>query len=540
MALRLIHLEDDPNDRALVADVLRANGIVCTVVAAASREAFEAALAEPPDLILADVNLPGFDGIAAQHIAAERWPDVPFVFVSGSIGEEFAVERLKSGATDYVLKQHLDKLPTAVRRAIRETDDRQQRARAEFDLQQLNAELQARVEDRTRALQKANELLDSARREADRANLAKSDFLSRMSHDLRTPLNAILGFAQMLQLDPLTNEQADSVSQIMRGGRHLLQLINEVLEIARIETGRLSVSPEPVPVAHAVRHAIELIQPLAAPRGITVRIGEMPDLNALADRQRLTQILLNLLSNAVKYNRASGCVDVSAREADGRVVIAVADTGAGIPAAKLGLLFIPFERLGAEASGIEGTGLGLAASKALAEAMNGTLTAESHVDVGTTFSLGLPACSPAAPRQEAAWHVPEQPADVTGLLLYVEDNVPNVTLMRKLLARRPGVELVVAETGEAALRAVEERRPDLVFLDLHLPDMTGDDVLHRLFENPATRTIPVAVLSADATLSGQRRVLASGARVFLTKPLDVAEVLRLVDDVLVTERNRRS
>src|SRR5687768_15208101 len=160
MALRLVHLEDDPNDRTLVADVLRGNGIVCTVASAASREAFEAALADPPDLILADMNLPGFDGVSAQQIAAARCPEVPFVFVSGSMGEEIAVERLKAGATDYVLKQHMDKLPSAVRRAVREADDRKQRARAECDLQQLNAELQARVEDRTRALQEANELLD--------------------------------------------------------------------------------------------------------------------------------------------------------------------------------------------------------------------------------------------------------------------------------------------------------------------------------------------------------------------------------------------
>ncbi len=533
MALRLVHLEDDPIDRELVADALRSDGIVCSVVSAFSRETFEAALAEPPDLILADFSMPGFDGITAQDIAAVRCPEVPFVFVSGSIGEERAVERLRCGATDYVIKGRLDRLPSAVRRAIRETEDRKQRARAEADLQLLNTELQSRVDDRTRQLKAANEALEHAWVEVDRASRAKSDFLSRMSHDLRTPLNAIMGFAQMLQLDTLTADQADSVSQILRGGQHLLDLINEVLDIARIEAGRLSVSPEPTAVTTAVSDAIELIQPLAAARGIDVGSVNLPDVYVLADRQRVNQILLNLLSNAVKYNKDGGTIRVAARrDHPARVAITVTDSGAGIPPQKLALLFTPFERLGAEQSEIEGTGLGLAVSKGLAEAMKGTLTVESVVDQGSTFILELPACDPLEAREREPRKPEDEPAHSTGTVLYVEDNFSNVLLMQRLLARRPGVRLVHTSSGEAAMGLVRACHPDLVLLDSHLPDISGEEVLRRIWEDPETRNLPVAIVSADAAPSRQRRLLASGAMAYLTKPFDVGDLLRLVDRVL--------
>jgi signal transduction histidine kinase len=243
MRVRLVHLEDDEGDRELVARTLRSEGIDCAVVEAECREDFERALDDPPDLILSDYSIPGFGGDEAQGVAQHRCPDVPFVFVSGSIGEERAVERLKNGATDYVLKDRLDKLGTAVKRALREAEDRRRRAAAEATLRQLNAQLEARVIERTRELLAANDELRRARHEADRENLAKSEFLSRMSHALRTPVNGIMGFAQLLDLDDLTPNQADGVRHILRGGEHLLSLINEVLDIARIDPGK----PLPAP-----------------------------------------------------------------------------------------------------------------------------------------------------------------------------------------------------------------------------------------------------------------------------------------------------
>jgi signal transduction histidine kinase len=239
---------------------------------------------------------------------------------------------------------------------------------------------------------RAEQAIEQAKREADRANRAKSDFLSKMSHELRTPLNAILGFGQLLQLDDLTPEQSESVDHMLRGGRHLLELINEVLDISRIESGNLSLSPEPVDLAEVVRDTVDLIRPLAAERGITIQAPapDDPTLAVQADRQRLKQVLLNLASNAVKYNRHAGTIRVAyQRTSGGRVRIAVQDTGPGLSADKLARLFSPFDRLGAEETEVEGTGMGLALSKGLVEAMGGDLTADSVEGRGTTFTVEL-------------------------------------------------------------------------------------------------------------------------------------------------------
>jgi PAS domain S-box-containing protein len=386
----------------------------------------------------------------------------------------------------------------------------------------------------------SEQALAAAKLEAERANRAKSEFLSRMSHDLRTPLNAILGFAQLLEMESLSAEQRESVRHILKGGAHLLGLINEILDIARIESGHLSLSPEPVAIGEIVRHVIELVRPLAAQRGIVFDddvVTVCGSRHLLADRQRLAQILLNLLSNAVKYNRKGGRVRLACEDVpDGRLRIKVSDTGAGIRPEKLTLLFQPFERLGAEQTGIEGTGLGLVLSRGLAEAMGGKLGVESEVDRGSTFWVELAladatdtrATIPAGERAEAS----SQDPGATGTVLYIEDNLSNRRLMERLLARRPGVRLVGAAQGQAGLDLARADRPDLILLDLHLPDMHGEEVLRRLWEDPNTRAIPVAVLSADATPMQATRLRAAGATTYLTKPLDVSEVLRLLDDTL--------
>jgi signal transduction histidine kinase len=537
--LRIVHLEDDPLDRELVAHALRGDGVDCLIVPAGTRAAFEAALAERPDVILSDMSLPDFDGISAQQVALRRWPQVPFLYVSGSMGEEAAIERLKAGATDYVLKHRLEKLATAVRRAVREADDRSHRVDAEQALRQLNAQLEARVTERTEALTRANLALVRARLDADRANHAKSDFLSRMSHDLRTPLNAIIGFAQVLEMDDLSAEQQEGVGHILRAGRHLLEMINEVLDISRIEAGRLSLSPEPVGLDGLLADAVELLRPLAAQRGLAVSIDVPPGTYVVADRLRLNQVFFNLLSNAVKYNRDGGMVDISITVADRVTTINVADTGAGIAGENLDRLFTPFERLGAEQSGVEGTGLGLALVKGLIEAMGGSIHVESVVDRGSCFSVTLPTSGPpeggAELDGEVEYSVRPDTA-VRGTVLYIEDNASNVRLMEVVLSRRPGVTMLHAADGERGLLMVRERRPDLVFLDLHLPRVTGQEVLRRIWEDPSTRGIPVVVLSADATPAQTRRLLASGATAYLTKPVDIREVFAVLDLVLTPSR----
>jgi len=391
----------------------------------------------------------------------------------------------------------------------------------------------ALVEDRTRQL-------EEARAEAERASRAKSEFLSRMSHELRTPLNAILGFGQVLEFERLEADQRESVGYILKAGRHLLGLIDEVLDIARIEAGRLSLSLEPVQVKQVVDEARSMIRPLAAERNIRlqVEVPEDADRYVLADRQRLKQVLLNLLSNAVKYNREGGEVIFSWEEAPGgRVRFAVADAGPGIPPEKVAQLFTPFERLGVEETGVEGTGLGLALSKALMEAMGGTMGVESAVGKGSVFWFELPqAEGPEAGvvrEEEGVSALPPLRAGST--VLYVEDNLSNLRLIEHLLARRPGVKVLSAMQGRLGLDLAREHRPSLILLDLHLPDVPGIEVLRRLREDPRTREIPVVVISADASPGQHHRLLAAGAQDYLTKPIDVRKFLAIVDQTLSAE-----
>jgi PAS domain S-box-containing protein len=376
-----------------------------------------------------------------------------------------------------------------------------------------------------------------ARISADRTNRAKSEFLSRMSHELRTPLNAILGFAQLLEMDPLTPDQRESITRILHGGQHLLSLINEVLDISRIETGHLRLSLEPVPLVETVRETLELIRPLAEQRRITMQ-GEPDQANGLhvkADRQRLRQVLLNLLSNAVKYNREGGNVTVTcARAADGRARVAVADTGPGISPEKLGRLFTPFDRLGAEQTDIEGTGLGLSLTKRLVETMGGRLGVDSVVGRGSEFSVELAVAPPAA--VEAAPPCSSEPAAAGArrTVLYIEDNLSNLDLIKKLLATRPEITLLSAMQGRLGLDLARLHKPDLILLDLHLPDLGGEAVLLQLKADPSLREIPVVILSADATPGQIQRLRASGAHDYLTKPLALKQFLALISQTLAS------
>ena len=801
-ALKILHLEDNQHDADLVEATLESGGLAADLVRVDRRETFKAALDSGEfDVILADYNLPSFDGAAAQEIAARSHPDVPFIYLSGSIGEELAVERLKAGATDYVLKDRLARLPAAVERALAEAGERAERRRAEEQVRRLNAELEQRVVDRTAELARANSalaqrerelhdaksfledliaaspsmifrldpstrcityaspnigwllgydvaeivgvpdewdhiihpadrqrvedqvkaaveegtvqieqeyrlrgkdgryrwffslmrvdydaaghpetmllycldiadrkvaeearaeserrlqaildyspaaislkdmsgryvltnreferiagrsgdsiigktdsdlfaprlaemyranddrvratnrgleieetflqagdvrvyhsikfpLLDSAgdpyalcaisiditerkktddalriaRLEAERANRAKSDFLSRMSHDLRTPLNAILGFAQLLDLDELGDEKKESVRQILHGGEHLLALINEVLDIARIEAGHLSLTLEPVDARDTVQLAMDLVRPLAQPRGISLVVDESTviDATVLADRQRLNQILLNLLSNAVKYNRPGGRVTVGFEQIDDtRMRLSVSDTGRGMSPEQLERLFQPFERLGAEQTSVEGTGLGLALSRGLAEAMGGSLGVDSRLDHGSTFWVELTRAgareSTHAPVSARATRATKVATETVGAVLYIEDNPSNVRLMQRVFQRRPAVRLIHGASGADGLRLARQEHPDLIFLDLHLPDMSGEDVLRELSSDPSLRRIPVAILSADVTSAHTRQLDVSGAIAYLTKPLEIAAVLQLLDERL--------
>jgi signal transduction histidine kinase/AmiR/NasT family two-component response regulator len=399
--------------------------------------------------------------------------------------------------------------------------------------QQRNARMEQEILRRSKELQDANRQLRAA-------DAAKSEFLSRMSHELRTPLNAILGFGQLLELDELSDQQHDSLAHMLSGARHLLALINEVLDIAAIEAGGLSVSLEPVAVAEVVAEAVSLIRPLADQHRILLVGPDQPcDEHVLGDRQRLKQILLNLLSNAVKYNRVGGRVELACdRVAAGRLRITVADTGPGIPPEALDRLFVPFERLERDQGVVEGTGLGLALSQRLAGAMGGTLEVTTIVDQGSTFWVELPLTERLAERvevQQGRAALVQAQTNPALTVLYIEDNASNLKLVERVLSRLPDVTLIPAMRPQLGLELAAEHHPDLVLLDLHLPDMPGEEVLRRLRANPTTADVPVVVLSADARPSQIEHLLDQGARAFLTKPLDVKELLTLLD-TMVAER----
>ncbi len=384
--------------------------------------------------------------------------------------------------------------------------------------------------------------MEEARREAqeaaEKANQSKSEFLSRMSHELRTPLNAILGFGQLLEMDGLRPEQLEGVEQILKGGRHLLDLINEVLDISRIESGRLSLSAEPVRVREALDEVLDLVRPLAAELNVRIegREGEDGHHHVLVDRQRFKQVLLNLLSNAVKYNREGGSVWVTFEEtAVGRLHIGVRDTGRGIAPKDLERVFTPFDRLGAEQSGVSGTGLGLALSKHLMEAMGGTISVQSVPGEGSTFAVDAQLVEPPVVRFEHLDEAVPAPADLSSepsTVLYIEDNLSNLSLIERILIHRPSVRLLSAMQGGLGLGLARQHRPDLILLDLHLPDMPGQEALRQLREDPRTRHIPIVVISADATPGQIERLLAAGAESYLTKPLDVRRFLEIVDGIL--------
>jgi PAS domain S-box-containing protein len=383
--------------------------------------------------------------------------------------------------------------------------------------------------------------LRAARDEAERASRTKSEFLSAMSHELRTPMNAILGFAQLMQSDPdraLSARQHAHLQQILRAGAHLLELIDDVLDLARVEAGRQPITIEPVQPSQLLEECLTLMRPLAEERRVRFD-GCAPGCCSdpvAADRTRLKQVLLNLLSNAIKYNEPGGSVTVACRpDGDDALVLAVTDSGPGLHPAQQERLFQAFERLGAEQGAVRGAGIGLALSKRLVELMGGQIGVESAPGAGSTFWLRLPRASsaPAAVSPPAALGDAARAAAPDGqcTVLYVEDNPVNVVLMEALLEREPGVRLVTAQLPELGLELAHSASPDLILLDIQLPGMDGYEVLRRLRASERHARTPIVAISANAMRGDIERGLGAGFDAYLTKPLDIAQLLGVVRSV---------
>jgi PAS domain S-box-containing protein len=366
-----------------------------------------------------------------------------------------------------------------------------------------------------------------ARAEAERANQAKSEFLSRMSHELRTPLNAVIGFGQLLELDELEPHQTEAVQHILGAGRHLLDLINEVLDISRIESGTMTLSLEPVHLASVLDDAVLLIRPLADAAQVRLVSDSAcnSDVHVVADEQRLQQVLLNLLSNAVKYNRAGGKVSVRCLQTAGdRIEIAIADTGMGMRPEQVQRLFEPFDRLGAERTDIEGTGLGLSLVKGFVEAMAGSIEAESEPGVGTTMRVRLAAVPAPGESREGGDRATR---DLDGrTIVHIDDNPTSLQLVERLLDPLPGLRLFAARKGREGVELIRTHTPDVILLDLHLSDGDGREFLGELRRDPRTAAIPVVVLSAAVTPDEAQRLRAAGAAEVLAKPVDAAALLK--------------
>jgi hypothetical protein len=381
---------------------------------------------------------------------------------------------------------------------------------------------------------KAAELARQQTALAEREIQAKSQFLSRMSHELRTPLNAVLGFTQLLQIEARQSAHAEQIAKlghIRAAGDHLLSLINDVLDLSGLESGELKLSLQAVDLEALVRQSVPLVESLATQHGVAIESGALAGI-ATADPTRLRQVLINLLSNAIKYNHRGGRVNVQARAGSGDVVLSVRDTGRGLTAAQMASLFEPFNRFGAESEGIEGTGIGLTIVKALVEGMGGTIAVASTPGAGTVFDVTLPAAqaasqvdAPAAAPEPAVAPVDALRCERAGQILYIEDNAVNVLLVEELVRSVGGIAIVSEQTGAAGVARAKALRPDLVLIDLQLPDFDGFEVLRRLRADPATRAIACIALSANAMPEDVERGIAAGFADYWTKPIDFGAFL---------------
>ena len=450
-------------------------------------------------------------------------------------------------ALSVLLSQKITRPILQLKRSANEFADNGENIRIEVDssdeVGDLAKSFQAMVEKINLSMaeiRQVNEDLEIARDRAQKANQAKSEFLSRMSHELRTPMNAILGFGQLLDFeknDPLSDQQRARVGEILKAGAHLLALINEVLDLSRIESGKLSLSIENVDMGLVIDEALSWVQPMADEKHIRlINLSQgAENLWVRGDRTRLKQVLLNLLSNGVKYNRVKGRLTLECENTpDGRMSLRVIDTGKGIAPDKIDHLFEPFNRLDADQGNIEGTGIGLSIARRLVELMEGAITVESVPGKGSTFAVHLPCGRPQKPmnllhRAELISGKPEAGQQKSSTLLYIEDNPANLRLVQEIVATRKGIRLIFSPQARLGIDLARTHRPDVILMDIHLPGLDGISALRLMKQDEEIRHIPVVAVSANAVKADIDKALQEGFEAYIIKPIRVDQFFKVTD-----------
>ena len=569
VTIRVLLVEDDAVDRLACRRALGAESDYVFEVdeTDTARAGLNRVHAEVPDLILLDYHLPDMDGLEflAELAADSGEMPVPVIMLTGADNASVAVESMKRGAQDYLVKdvnhQYLELLPAVIQRVLRGQRMLMEKKQAEAELSQHRWHLEELVATRTDELAEANKHLRQdiverkriqaelthAKAAAEKANLAKSNFISRMSHELRTPLNAILGFAQLIEVGSPTPTpvQMAKIKQILDGGWHLLDLINEILDLAKIESGNLALSQESVSLAEVISECQYMIEPQAQQYGINLIFPKFANpLAVKADRTKVKQVLINLLSNAIKYNQKQGTVEVKCvTGTSGNIRISIQDTGIGLSPEKLTQLFQPFNRLGQEKGSVEGTGLGLVTTKQLIERMGGVIDVESTVGVGSVFWFEL--VSATAPKLAAkeckSQEIP--PKIYVGTqqhtLLYFEDNSTNLLLVKELIdENRPDMRLLLADNGILGIELARTHLPDVILMDITLPDINGIEAMEILLKDPLTAHIPIVALSANAMPHDVLKGMEAGFFRYIFKPFELNEFMCVIDEALELQKNR--
>ncbi len=408
-----------------------------------------------------------------------------------------------------------------------------ERKKVANELREAHKHLESRVQKRTEELKEAKE-------EAEKANQAKSEFLSRMSHELRTPLNGIIGFGQVLlknKKEPLSETQSDDIKQILQAGNHLLGLINEILDLARIEAGKLSLSIEPVDLHQVISETISIVKPLAENSGISIinNISTSQNQLIIVDKTRFKQIALNLISNGIKYNRPKGTVTLNYQKSqeDDKLRIQFIDTGLGISENIKDIIFEPFSRFEAERTAIEGAGIGLTITKKLTELIGGKLGFDSEEGSGTSFFVDFPIYSDSITISSEAVLEPDNPMFFGEknqyVILYIEDNFLNLTLVERLLSDFSNIQLISAAEAKSGIQMALSRIPDLILMDINLPGMSGIEAMRILQDNPDVSQIPVIAISANAMKQDIDRAMREGFKQYISKPIDTANFVSIIE-----------